>query len=312
MPDIELADVVDDSTLELTGSDVLQIKDGGVTGAKLAALPESHVIGRASGAGTGSPMALDPDDLSTLLDEAADPFVRSSAGGGGDSTHTAAYGSRPAAGNPGDLFLPADGMTVERDTGSAWVPWGPVFPLTAPVDGDFAWVNQGGASVDTTRGGIYLLAPAGAGVNLRIRKKSAPATPYTITAAFLAEGLMLNNPWFGLLFRQSSDGKIAGFGIQRNTSNTDNLYSVKYADATTFSALYTGVGYKTSCLYFFRIADDGTNRICSFSCDGQHWQTFHTIGRTDFLTADEVGFWVNAEQGTWPVGVTLLSWKQGT
>jgi len=62
------------------------------------------------------------------------------------------------------------------------------------------------------------------------------------------------------------------------------------------------------CLWF-RITDDGTNRICHVSGDGQHFITIHSVGRTDFLTADEVFFGV--------VGTTnfanrtlLLSWKQ--
>ena len=62
--------------------------------------------------------------------------------GGGDSSYTAAYGSRPAAGNDGDLFLPNNGFYLERDTGAAWVPWGPIHPLTAPISGDFAILEQ--------------------------------------------------------------------------------------------------------------------------------------------------------------------------
>jgi hypothetical protein len=59
-----------------------------------------------------------------------------------------------------------------------------------------------------------------------------------------------------------------------------------------------------------RIADTGTSRICSWSADGQNWHDLHSIGRTDFLTADEVGFYVNSQSATYPAACTLISWAQ--
>ena len=64
---------------------------------------------------------------------------------------TAAMASEPASGMvTGDLFLPSNGFYLERYSGSAWVPWGPIWPMTKPVDGDYAWINQGSATVTTT------------------------------------------------------------------------------------------------------------------------------------------------------------------
>ena len=228
---------------------------------------------------------------------------------------TAAYAARQAAAKAGRIFLPNDGFYAERDTGSAWAPWGPIFPFTVPVDGDFSWVNQGGASVDTTNGGIHLIAPAGAGENVRARVKAAPATPYTITAAFLQMRPEVDFAACGLLFRQSSDGKlVTGALIWDSTltgSGDSAIRAVKYTNPTTFSANYTNtLPVSPGNLVFIRIADDGVNRITSYSADGQHWTTVHSVGRTDFLTADQVGFFCNANQATWPVAMTLLSWKQ--
>jgi hypothetical protein len=309
MPNIELSTVVDNSTLEVSGSTLRQ-KDAGTTLAKMANLAQSTIIGRAAAAGTGVPTALTPNQVSTILDSATDPFVRTSVGGGGDSTHTAAYASRPAAGNAGDAFFPSNGFYVERDTGAAWVPWGPLFPFTAPVSGDYAWINQGSASVVTTNGGIYLSTPAdaGTGANLRIRKKAAPSVPYTVTMAFMP--LMVSTSHtVGLCFRQSSDGKIATFGLENGA--TPRLVSYKYTDETNFSASYTtlDIGTRPS-LWFFRIADNNTNRICSFSFDGQNFFEVHSVGRTDFLTADEVGFFIQSANTTYGDGMTVLSWKQ--
>jgi len=233
----------------------------------------------------------------------------SGGGGGGDSTTTAAYASKPAASNDGNLFLPSDGFQIERDTGSVWAPWGPIYPLTLPVDGDFAWVNQGTGSVTTTQGGIHLLAPAASGTNIRARVKSAPATPYVITACFLPLLTAINFASCGLLFRQSSDGKIAVLGLAHST---DWEFSFnKYSSATAFASQY-GIASMKHYLspIFLRIADNGTNRILSFGTDGQNFTQLHSVGRTDYLTADQVGFYANSENTTYPAAATLLSWKQ--
>lgn len=221
-----------------------------------------------------------------------------------------------AAYQAGRLLLPSDGFYLARDSGSARVPWGPIFPLTEPVSGDFAWINQGSATISTTNGGVYLEGPAEASAyNWRIRKKAAPATPYTITAAFL-----INADWFrngagslnafgALCFRQSSDGKLATLELFLNSLG-NTLRVTKYTNATTLSATYLSLTTTQSYgpLIWFRIADNGTNRICSTSGDGQNWIEQHSVGRTDFLTADEVGFAVTGY--TNKVGMTLLHWKQ--
>lgn len=223
---------------------------------------------------------------------------------------TSAYTSAPSSPTSGDLWLPSDGISALRYSGSAWAPWGPIFPLTAPVSGDFAWVNQGGASVDTTYGGIYLLAPATAGTSWRIRKKTAPSTPYTITAAFLASAAALDNAYQCIGFRESSSGKLVTFGLQASTGS--HLKVDKYTDETTFSATYLDAiaRFGGGSAIWLRIADNGTNRICSVSPDGRHWTVVHTVGRTDFLTANEVFFACQAQNASYDADMTLISWAQ--
>lgn len=226
---------------------------------------------------------------------------------------TAAFGSIPGSGQlAGDLFLPSDGASVYR-YGSAWVPWGPVFPLADPSLQSWAWINQGTGTVATTGGPIHLSDVANASAfDLVIRKKTAPTPPYTITAWILmwGNGGTGKSRNAGLLFRQSSDGKIASHGIWQN--DTSHQYvQTKFTNPTTSSADYqsvmgSGIAEGLICL---RIADDNSNRICSISRDGINFQTIHSVTRTDFLTADEVGFFVNP----WncDTRMTLLSWKEG-
>lgn len=238
-------------------------------------------------------------------------------GGGGATIHDEAYGSPPGSEAAGDLWLPTDSFYALRrnDGDTAWVPWGPLYPMTLPVDGDYAWINQGAASVSAAKGGLYLSIAAGAaGQSLRIRKKTAPATPYTITAAL--QGAVVaaggaSEVHFGLCFRQSSDGKLHTLTVDPFSTVT-RLWSTKWTNATTFSAQYTTLGLTETLenLIWFRIADDGTNRICSISRDGQNFLPVHSVGRTDFLTADEVGFYISGSNAAAGIGLTLLSWKE--
>lgn len=271
-------------------------------------------------AGQSDVVADSPTDTLTLVAGAnvtlttnagTDAVTIAAAAGSGDSTTTDAEASKPAASNDGNLFLPNNGIYLWRDTGAVWAPWGPIFPLTAPVDGDFAWINQGGASVDATKGGIYLEGPAGSTIQLRIRKKAAPSTPYTITVALKGwPGFHLDNQSFGILFRNAGAGTIATYMVTFASSSGCSMASTKWTSATAFSATYATARVLSDQPLFLRIADDGTNRICSFSKDGQHFIPFHTVGRTDFLTADEVGFFVEERTNVYPVGMTLFSWKE--
>lgn len=233
-------------------------------------------------------------------------------GGGIASISTAAYGSRPSPGGAGNLFLPNNGFVIERDTGAAWVPWGPLFPFTAPIDGDFSWINQGGASVSTTNGGIFLSGPASLGINVRCRVKTAPATPYVITVATLPLLGPDTSPIFGICWRQTSDGKIIRFGFYQTGGGIPRIQVAKLTDASTFSANYLDQTYTLHGFFptWLRFSDDGTDRKCFVSADGQNWLEIHTVGRTDFMTANQVGFFVEANSTLYAVGQTLLHWKQ--
>jgi len=231
------------------------------------------------------------------------------AAAGGATIGTGAAGSEPGSPASGDLYVPNNTPLIERYSGSAWVPWGPIFPLTKPpVVSSWTWVNQGGATAtDMGSGGIFLNAPTAGSDNIRILALTAPATPWTRAALLMPLGIA--GAGYGIGFRESSSGKLHVLLLGGGAPT--NFYSIKYTSATVWSATYKSAVISTfvnnAIPAFCRVGDDGTNRTIAFSADGQNWYTWHSIGRTDFLTADQVIFFVNPA-GADATGCTLLSW----
>lgn len=193
-----------------------------------------------------------------------------------------------------------------------------LFPFTAPVNGDYAWINQGGASVDTSYGWVFLSAPAATGTNLRIRKKALPSVPYTLTMGFLpllptAEATEF--PHVGMLLRLASSGAVVSFGVQVNgdSSNQLELIASRWDNVTTFNSSQKTLlaeGKLCGPCGWLRIQDNNTNRIMQTSVDGRNFATFYSEARTNFITPDECGFFVNANNANHTVGLTVLSWAQ--
>ena len=226
---------------------------------------------------------------------------------------TGTYAALPSAGTAGRIYIPNNSVyDILRDNGSSWDHFAQGKKLVPPVDGDYSWVNQGSATVDTTFGGIVLSTPATVGNNLRLRVKSAPSTPYTITTAMIVDVLNHDFGMMGACFRESGTGRIQSVGVVSSASaSTGRLAaSEKWTNATTFSAGYVTINFSGTTLVFIRIADDGVNRISSISFNGLDWFAFHTVTRTDFLTADQVGFVVNTNGPTRQVSMHLLGWEE--
>jgi hypothetical protein len=240
-------------------------------------------------------------------------FVNGDGGGSGGSPSLTLDGlSDVVIGSPlgdGDVLTYDSGSGLWTNAEPSVGSGGSIYPdFTSPALGDFTWVNQGTATTTTNaNGGIFVEDATAGSLNIRVLKKAAPATPYTITTAWLPQ--LGNNNFSGVAigFRQSSDGKLVVFSLR--ASSGLNLVSDKYSSATAFSASYTNDAvYSGGNVMFLRITDNGTNRICSWSVDGYNFRVFHTVGRTDFLTADEVffGLYIN----TVLMAGTITSWAQ--
>lgn len=303
-----------------TALDNIIIEAGGPivfpAGTKKTFSPDATNSGLNVGSLAGNPSSLANGDLwynssgNALNARINGATVALGAGGGSGATISTGADASKAGTPAGDAYLPDNGFQLYRYTGSASAGWGPIFPLTDPTLPSFAWINQGGATVTTTNGGIHLSAPANAGDSLRIREITAPATPYTITVRFLPLLYPENFHSIGLCFRASGAGTIQTFHLNQNGS----LQVSKWNSPTSFSADYVGplaaVQIYGAAGLCFQISDDGTNRICRYSTDGVNFLQLHSVGRTDFLTADRIGFFADSNNAAHAAGITLLHWKQ--
>jgi hypothetical protein len=232
--------------------------------------------------------------------------------GGGATIGSGAYAALPALCNAGDAYIPTDSAydILRCNPANTWNHYRDGQLLIPPVLADFAWINQGAATAVNTYGGVYVTSPAGAGTNLSILKKAAPATPYTITAAVLPNYMAIDFHGGGILFRESGTGTLAALEIGHD-NNDFQYHSMKFTNPTTFSAFYTTQAARyLPALVWLQISDDGVNRISRFSLNGKDFFTLHAVGRTDFLTADEVGFWNDSNNATYGTNLWVIHWVQ--
>jgi hypothetical protein len=230
-------------------------------------------------------------------------------GGGGNVTYESAYASPPATPASGDLWYISDGLLHARYNGSAWQYYYGTQQVTKPVLSDFGtWFNQGSTTVDDY-GHLNIYTPASASGYITGKIKNAPSLNYTIDALIIPTLWAANYMHCGLCW---SDGtKFATFGFCYNGGWT--LEAHKFNTATSYSAQY-GSNYNYSFypdVLWLRIQEDSSNRTWSFSRDrGKHFTQVGQIGRTDFLTATKVGFFLYYANGTYAPMMNLLSWKQ--
>ena len=232
------------------------------------------------------------------------------------------YANRPAAGTPGRIFLPTDGIFIERDNGSTWDKFGPIWPMKPAVAADFpTWVNQLTSTCVDNKGAICLRTPYNASTNLCMVMKTYPTPPFTVEMAFIstAHPMGASNLMVGLCIRDSVSGKIQGYG-PGGTSNEMELVGGNYSAYTTYAGAVTGWptlgSFSCSSLIWIKYVDNSSNRIISISVDGCTWSQIVSLATTDYLTPNQIGLCVEAKTGyssswgSFDTFLTLLHWNQ--
>lgn len=201
-----------------------------------------------------------------------------------------------------------------RCSGSAWQWFLNGRMITLPVDGNFSWVNQGSATVTTTNGGIFLLAPTASGNNIRMRCETAPAKPWTRTMDFVPLLHTASTPYVGLAVRDSVSGELITMTIGELTGTTYTLSLINWTNVTTFSSYSVQQHVKATIgkTAQFSVANNGSNNLVwSYSNDGVNLETWQTFGDTAFLdnVPNQVCFIANSSSTSNTAGITVLSWQ---
>lgn len=186
--------------------------------------------------------------------------------------------------------------------------WGPAYDnTTEPTAQTFSWRNQGSATETVYGKSLYLLAPVLGTDSIKGREITTPATPFTITIGFIPQLHLVNYNSCGMYFADNATGKITLF-IWRN----GKLEVAYFTNATTYSSTPVSIDVTSSnSMLWFRMTDNGTNHIGSWSTNGQAFHQVYSAGRTTHLaTTDRVGYYVNSANATYPAGVMLAYWKQ--
>lgn len=233
-------------------------------------------------------------------------------GGGGSSISEGAYGSLPAAGNAGALYLPTDAPVILRDDGAAWQTFGPIhrfhrdtWPATA--------YNPTSETVTDHGWGQSILAPNNGSTgttNWVGREKVAPSTPYKVDLFFRINAFVRQHQCWGFFIRDSSNGKWTG--VQLNFGSAGGLAVLHQNSATSNASVpFTLELPLVAHDLFWRMEDDNTNIKFACSADGQNWYQFYSEARASFLTTpNRVGWALNNQTSAIPMTATLLHWWQ--
>lgn len=235
----------------------------------------------------------------------------------GDFCQEGTMANLPASSKNGILYFPDDGQALNRDTGSQFNQFGPLYRMyTPPAAGN--WTGFGSPpALDSSGSGLYLANSGGSGANLQGYTLPAPSTPYIIDALVMPLLTFYGTLDGGLCWRNSSSGKIETFGWTATGGGASpSLQWIEWTNPTTYSATRNFLQASGSLvvwangLIWLRLKDDGTNRTVWISQDGQRFIEIGTCSSTDFATPNEVGFYLDNEQTTFASGTLLLSWRQ--
>lgn len=207
------------------------------------------------------------------------------------------------------LLLPSSSPYLVKDTDGVLSRYGVLWAMQPPVLSEFSWVNQGASGASDANGSVYLSAAPGANPNLRALVKAQPAKPYKIVARFAMHSRVVGQQFAGLCWRDSAGGGLVTVHLTNNLTFVTGRYNSPTAlNSNYFSAALSN--YVVNAPIWFQLEDDGTNRMVSLSADRFNWLPIHTVSNTDFITADQVGFFASPATGVLPTAIWMQHWEE--
>ena len=242
-------------------------------------------------------------------------------GGSGATVSLGAFASAPSCTSSPFIYLANNAGVVGYCNGSSTLTWkyGPLL-VKPTTTGATSWFNQTGASIaaDTATEGVVLTGTAGGGNNVQARLMAVPATPYTQIGCFNQYASLSPFNSLGILLTDgtnvSTSKIITSEALFSNGAPSGlQLAIAKQTGATGGTASYTLTPTFPPAFsnpVCFAVQDDGTtNRKWAISYDRQNWDVVLTTTRTDFLTAADVGFFVNTGTSNVIPIMHLFSWE---
>ena len=230
-----------------------------------------------------------------------------------DNISTNTFANAITAVRDGRLFIPNNGEYLVRDDATSLQNFYRMRPFKPALDTGFSWVNQGGATLTSAGGLLYLYAPASGGENLRIRIKSM-SPPYSAICLLSTHFTSNNVPNAGIGFYETATQKISTISIARNSSL--QLFTYKWSNPTTFSAVYssTDISHGPNKPMWLKITDDNTNISFQFSYNGLDFTTLTSVARNNFFTTgpSHFMFYVNTVNASFDAAATMWHFEEGT
>lgn len=232
-----------------------------------------------------------------------------------DALQYGAYASLPATTNQraGNRYLCTDSPYEFVFNGSVWVPFIPgIGQVTQPPSSGWSWVNQGGASVVTTTGGIQLLAPAGAGDNHRVYVRTPANSTFVASLLFTPEIFTENSVFVGLYFRESGTGKLSGIGVT-NSGGSLGVRANRWASPTTSgvaisSLIFPIARYRRFALVQMELTSTDVIYRVAYDDRATYYQVATEAKTVSFTTApNEYGIGVNSNNATYPAALSAWS-----
>jgi hypothetical protein len=204
--------------------------------------------------------------------------------------------------NFSNLKTAVDGMSAAGGPGGLYV-------QSAPLASGFTWFNQSTASATDNPSSLILQFPANSsGTQVRGIVKTMPAAPFSLTARIFPSMTYANACYQGIMFRESSSGKMITWHFAWVTDLKLGIF--KYNSATSFNFDINSTAASPAFLQgcYLRMYNDATNIHFQYSYNGVTWQELTTQSLTGFATYDQIGlFNDSANNAVNSMAVTLFT-----
>lgn len=198
------------------------------------------------------------------------------------------------------LGEPGWDSTVDRlkmgDGATAWntLAWATDAPFIPPPS--TGWTAMNGPAITADLNGRFQTYTAGAADNWKGEYRTlSPVINYTATTHLTWTSAGQFYFFGGLILKNSGGTSFIHYGLWAAGTSPPALYlgASKWTSVSAFSAEYAKVALGSlpgGVPNWLRVRDDGTNRYFEFSYDRYIWATSFSVGRTDFLTPDQIGW----------------------